>query len=203
MIAVPQFADFPSDDGLISSPMSSLLQIRPGTIKEVVYHVRRNIPYLALDTLFGLTAIFHGAEQDANAAAAHAALARSAAPYVLLRAAHTLKSFIADQPLRGPMPMPSRLRAEMIYILRSCLELQSQDEAFVGKPGSHACLGRDGRRHLRLLYPLILRVWNVWRRVPRGGFSWIKDKDGVEIEQCLQRWMEMCGENWEIAGLDS
>jgi Dimerisation and cyclophilin-binding domain of Mon2/Guanine nucleotide exchange factor in Golgi transport N-terminal/C-terminal region of Mon2 protein len=203
MIAAPQYADLPSDSGLISSPLKSLFQIRSGTIKEVVYHIRGHIPYLALETLFGLIAAFNGNKQDVNASAAHAALAKSAAPYVLLRAAHTLKSFIADQPLRGPMPMPSRLRAEMIYVLKLCLELRSEDEAFVGKPGSHGCLGRDGRRHLRLLSPLILRVWNVWRRVPRYGFSWITGKDGVEIEKCLHRWMEMCGQNWELVGFDS
>jgi Dimerisation and cyclophilin-binding domain of Mon2/Guanine nucleotide exchange factor in Golgi transport N-terminal/C-terminal region of Mon2 protein len=204
LITVPQYADLPSDEDLATSSISSLLQVRPGTIKKPVYHVRSRMPYLALDTLFGLAAAFDGDRtQDPDAFTDHMTLARRAAPFVLLRAAHTLKSFIADQPLRGPMPMPSKLRTEMLYILRSSLELRSEDKAFVGKEGSHAGLGRDGRRHLRVLYPLILRMWKVWRRVPRYGFSWIADEDGVEIEKCLHRWMELCGENWELADFNS
>lgn len=204
LIAVPQYADLPSDKDLATSPLSSLLQVRAGTIKKLGYHVRSRMPYLALDTLFRLAIAFDGDKtQDAEAFADHMKLARIAAPYVLLRAAHTLKSFIADQPLRGPMSMPSKLRAEMLYILRSCLELRSEDEAFVGQPGSHACFGQDGRRHLRVLYPLVLRMWKVWRRVPRCGFSWITDEDGFGIEKCLHRWMELCGENWELADFNS
>jgi Dimerisation and cyclophilin-binding domain of Mon2/Guanine nucleotide exchange factor in Golgi transport N-terminal/C-terminal region of Mon2 protein len=204
MIAVPQYADLPTGKDLSSSPLSSLVQIRPGTIKEIIYYIRSNIPYLALDTMFKLIAAFDGGKaQGVNGSTGHIALARIAAPYVLLRAAHTFKSFIADQPLRGPMPMPPKLRTEMLYILRSCLELRSEDEAFVGKQDSQVTLGRDGRRHLRALYPLIMRMMRVWRRVPTYGFSWITDQDGVEIEKCLHRWMEICGQNWELASYDS
>jgi Dimerisation and cyclophilin-binding domain of Mon2/Guanine nucleotide exchange factor in Golgi transport N-terminal/C-terminal region of Mon2 protein len=204
MISVPQYADLPTDQDLSSSPLSSLSQIRPGTIKEIVYHARSNIPYLALDTMFRLiAAVDGGGTQEVPESAGHTALARIAAPYVLLRAAHTFKSFIADQPLRGPMPMPPKLRTEMLYILRSCLALRSEDEAFIGTQDSTAPLGQDGRRHLRALYPLIVRVMKVWRRVPRYGFSWITDQDGVEIEKCLYRWIEICGQNWELASFDS
>ena len=202
MVAAPQFADLPSD--LFSSPLSSFLRVRPGTIKELAYHVRSKIPYLALDTMFKLiAALDRDNVQDAAKSAGHLAFAKIAVPYVLLRAAHTFKSFVADQPLRGPMPMPSKLRAEMLHLLSLCLELRSEDGAFLGKPGSHTCLGRDGRRHLRVLYPLILQMWKVWRRVPRYGFPWIADSDGVEIEKCLHRWIEICGERWELANLES
>ncbi|ERF75136.1 hypothetical protein EPUS_06176 [Endocarpon pusillum Z07020] len=202
MVATPQFADLPSD--LFSSPLSSFLRIRPGTIKELAYHARSKIPYLALDTMFKLiAALDDDTMQDAASVAGHLEFAKIVAPYVLLRAAHTFKSFVADQPLRGPMPMPSKLRAEMLHVLRLCLELRSEDGAFLGKPGSHTCLGRDGRRHLRVLYPLIVQMWKVWRRVPRYGFPWIADSDGVEIEKCLQRWVEICGEHWELANLES
>jgi hypothetical protein len=204
MIAAPQYADLPEDKVFFSFPLLSLVQIRPGTIKEVVYYTRSNIPYLALDTMFKLIAALDGAKtQEIDGLAGHIAFARIAAPYVLLRAAHTFKSFIADQPLRGPMPMPPKLRTEMLYVLKSCLELRSEDEAFIGKQDSQATLGRDGRRHLRALYPLILRMLKVWRRVPRYGFSWITDQDGLEIEKCLHRWMEICGQHWELASFDS
>jgi C-terminal region of Mon2 protein len=204
MIAAPQYADLPPDEDLVSSPISSLLQVRPGTIKEVVFRDRGRIPYLALDTLFKLTEAFDGdGRQLSDAFQGHVALAKPAGSYVLLRAAHTLKSFIADQPLRGPMPMPSKLRAEMRYVLRLCLHLRSEDAAFVGKSGSHACLGRDGKRHLRVLHPLILRMWHVWRRMPRYGPSWITDDDGVDIENCLHQWMAMCGANWELVSVGS
>ncbi len=204
MIAAPQYADLPSDEDLFSSPVRALLQVRPGTIKELVYYVRSNVPNLALDTMFKLAAAFDGDKmQDVASFVGHLALARTAAPYVLLRAAHTFKSFIADQPLRGPMPMPSKLRAEMMYVLRLCVELRSEDEAFINKRGSHDLLDRDGKRHLRVLYPLILRLWKVWRRVPRYNFSWITDEDGVKIEKLLHRWMEICGQNWQLAEFDS
>lgn len=204
MISAPQYGDLPSEQDLISSPILSLLHVRPGTIKDPIYHARRNIPFLALDILFNLTVGFDGNKmEDHQAFTAYTLLARTVAPYLLLRVAHTLKSFIADQPLRGPMPMPSMLREEMIYVLRSCLKLRSEDEAFMGYSGSEVSLGQDGKRHLRLLYPLILRMWNVWRRVPRYGFSWITDLDGVEIEKYLVRWMELCGESWKLAEIGS
>lgn len=205
LIAGPQYADLPSDKDLFSSPLLSFLSVRPGTIKELIYYIRNKVPYLALDTIFKLTAAFDGDRtEDSDAFVGHVALARIAAPYVLLRVAHTLKSFIADQPLRGPMPMPSRLRAEMLCVLKLCLELSSEEEAFLGTRDSRSTgLVRDGRRHLRALYPLILRMWKVWRRVPRYGFSWITDPDGVKIEEFLHRWMEICGEKWELAGFVS
>ncbi|KAK7731214.1 Endocytosis and vacuole integrity protein [Diaporthe eres] len=84
----------------------------------------------------------------------HVRLARTAAPYLILRCALTLRAYIADQPLRGRMPQPLSQRQELVRILRCLIELQSEPEAI---PGFSQVTSERGR-HLYSLYPLLVKA---------------------------------------------
>lgn len=84
-------------------------------------------------------------------------LARTAAPYLVLRAALALRAFVADQPLRGRMPQPLSQRRELERILRSLIELRSEPKAIPGFPR----LDSESARHLYALYPLLVEAMIV------------------------------------------
>lgn len=84
-------------------------------------------------------------------------LARTAAPYLILRAALTLRTYIADQPLRGRMPQPLSQRKELGWILERLVQLKSEPEAIPDTPNVES----DGRKHLLRLYPLLVGATRV------------------------------------------
>lgn len=84
-------------------------------------------------------------------------LARTAAPYLVLRAALALRAFVADQPLRGRMPQPLSQRWELERILRSLIGLHSEPKALPGFPR----LDSQSARHLYTLYPLLVKAMMV------------------------------------------
>lgn len=98
--------------------------------------------------------------------ALHVRLARTAAPYLVLRCALTLRAYVADQPLRGRMPQPLSQRRELERVLRCMIALQSESEALPGVGGGMAVIGTSGgsdndkasARHLYGLYPLLVRA---------------------------------------------
>lgn len=81
-------------------------------------------------------------------------LARTAAPYLILRCALTLRSYVADQPLRGRMPQPLSQRRELERILRCLIELQSDSQAIPGFPRIQS----ERARHLYKLYPMLVKA---------------------------------------------
>lgn len=84
-------------------------------------------------------------------------LARTASPYLVLRAALAIRAFVADQPLRGRMPQPLSQRRELERILRSLIGLQSEPKAIPGFPR----LNSESARHLYALYPLLVKALTV------------------------------------------
>lgn len=93
-----------------------------------------------------------GAALKDSTHALHVRLARTAAPYLVLRCALTLRAFVADQPLRGRMPQPLSQRHELERMLKSLIALRSEPEAIDGG-------GADGvAKHLYGLYPLLVRA---------------------------------------------
>lgn len=84
----------------------------------------------------------------------HVRLARTAAPYLILRCALSLRAYVADQPLRGRMPQPLSQRQELERVLRCLIELQSEPEAIPGFPQ----LSSERGRHLYSLYPLLVKA---------------------------------------------
>lgn len=84
-------------------------------------------------------------------------LAATAAPYLVLRSALTIRAFVADQPLRGRMPQPLSQRKELERILRSLIELHSEPKAIKGFPQ----LDSQRARHLYALYSLLVKAMTV------------------------------------------
>jgi hypothetical protein len=89
--------------------------------------------------------------------AMHVRLARTAAPYLILRCALTLRAYIADQPLRGRMPQPLSQRKELARMLRLLVELRSESEAIPDMLNVES----EQRKHLLRLYPLLVGVMGV------------------------------------------
>ncbi|KAF3761693.1 hypothetical protein M406DRAFT_295379 [Cryphonectria parasitica EP155] len=130
---------------------------------------RKEMSYVCLDELFDLVTA-----HDEKAAgpdikdtdqtnstgetthALHVRLALTAAPYLVLRCALTLRAYVADQPLRGRMPQPLSQRRELERVLRCLINLHSEPEAI---PGVRVHNGdKPSARHLYGLYPLLVRA---------------------------------------------
>ncbi|KAK0616657.1 hypothetical protein B0T14DRAFT_556115 [Immersiella caudata] len=82
----------------------------------------------------------------------HVRLARTVAPYLILRCALSLRAYVADQPLRGRMPQPLSQRKELTRILRCLVELRSEPDAIPDTPN----VDSETRKHLLRLYPLLV-----------------------------------------------
>ncbi|CAF3643220.1 unnamed protein product [Fusarium graminearum] len=87
----------------------------------------------------------------------HARIASTAAPFLILRCALTLRAYVADQPLRGRMPQPLSQRKELSWILRKLVDLKSDKDSIPELRN----VDSDGRKHLLRLYPLIVRASGV------------------------------------------
>ncbi|KAK4190869.1 hypothetical protein QBC35DRAFT_488398 [Podospora australis] len=87
----------------------------------------------------------------------HIRLARTAAPYLILRCALSIRAYVADQPLRGRMPQPLSQRKELTRILRCLVELKSEPDAIPDTPN----VDSETRKHLLRLYPLLVSAIQV------------------------------------------
>ncbi|TIC92461.1 MON2-like protein [Colletotrichum higginsianum] len=110
--------------------------------------------------------------------ALHVRIARSASPFLILRAALTIRAYIADQPLRGRMPQPLSQRKELLRVLRQLVDLTSESDAIPDTPNVNS----DGRKHLLRLYPLLVSAVQV-----AGGSG----DEGV---------LKLCAEALEVVG---
>ncbi|KEF52812.1 uncharacterized protein A1O9_11229 [Exophiala aquamarina CBS 119918] len=231
LIAKPWFYDLPAD--LDRDPLKGLTDLRAGTVHKPVFAVRRRICCAALDALFGLVAK-QANQQDGNDGGKPRArsrfspshslshrLARNAAPYLLLRVVHPLKTLLSDQRLRGLTPPPPLQQGELQTVLTRFVELRSDGRAFAGVAASQHSDGGtalvsggqdhhyddyddenddDGKEHLRILYSFLLRVSQFWRALPRlkGEGAWQADEAGRAIDDALSRWSEAVGEGWGV-----
>ncbi|KAK4147388.1 uncharacterized protein C8A04DRAFT_9050 [Dichotomopilus funicola] len=93
----------------------------------------------------------------------HINLARTTAPYLLLRSALTLRTYIADQPLRGRMPQPLSQRRELTRVLQLLVALQAEPDAIPADTDGGAIVNVESetRRHLLRLYPLLVGAVQV------------------------------------------
>jgi len=87
----------------------------------------------------------------------HSQLARTAAPYLILRCALSIRAYNADHPLRGHMPQPLSQRKEVYHILRRLVDLQSEPGCMGTTPGVES----ESRKHLLRLYPMLVRAIQV------------------------------------------
>lgn len=101
-----------------------------------------------------------GKDQKASQADVHeqrVRLARTVAPYLILRCALILRAYIADQPLRGRMPQPLSQRKELGMVLNSLTDLHSEPDAI---PDT-ANVDSESRKHLLRLYPLLVSAVQI------------------------------------------
>ncbi|KAK4118513.1 hypothetical protein N657DRAFT_606121 [Parathielavia appendiculata] len=145
--------------------LSSFYKKRNGRTIDPPPNRRALMSEVCLDELFSLVEAHKevgGAAGDAiagetNTHALHVRLARTVAPYLILRCALTLRGYVADQPLRGRMPQPLSQRKELIRILRCLVELRSEPEAISDAMN----VDSETRKHLLRLYPLLVSAVQV------------------------------------------
>jgi hypothetical protein len=147
LIHTPLHNELPS---LTHSPLDALYTMRLGQTVPLQSTQRVNMSYTCTTELFSLVTL-------RTSTPAQTALAQAAAPYVILRASLPLKTYIADHPLRGRMPVPRAQRREMLFMLAALRELQCEPRAIPDVAGVRS----QYRRHLHRLYPLVVQAMRV------------------------------------------
>ncbi|KAF1837185.1 hypothetical protein BDW02DRAFT_544335 [Decorospora gaudefroyi] len=136
-----------------SAPLEDLYKIRLGQTAELDCTWRPDMSYTCLSELFNLVAVHDSSSERIK-------LAQAAAPYLILRSALPLKTYIADHPLRGRMPAPESHRRELLFVLRELGKLRSEPQAIPDAPGVKS----KHKRHLHRLYPLLITATKVARQ---------------------------------------
>lgn len=183
-IYVPASLDLPSAP-VEKAPLQDFYRIRPGRTFDAPPNLRPRMAYVLMDTLFELAA---SPKSETSAPSPQTLLARSISPYLLLRCAVSLKSYIADQPLRGLMPQPTPDRKALLHLLVHAVELQSEPSAVPDPPSIKTVpTGEDSdgssrhhRKHLEWLYPLIVKAIQV------AG----KERDDGQVLQALGKALQ-------------
>jgi len=206
LVARPWYNDLTLD--LENEPLEGLTRIRKGSIRSPDLPARRQIYEEALRCLFDLVS-----QTPERHNLTSPSMATLAAPYVLLRLSHTLKTFIADQPLRYLEHPHMVLQEELHFVLRTFLDLRVNDDAFAPsvrylefgeqldetshQVSSSATQG-GGKSHLRTTWGLVMRFEELWYQLPRlkKGHAWQDHEHGRGIEKCLKGWKEAVSENW-------
>jgi hypothetical protein len=158
-----------------AAPLDELYKVRLGQTAELDTTWRPNMSYACLSELYNLVAVH-------DSSAERIKLAQAAAPYLILRSALPLKTYIADHPLRGRMPAPESQRRELLFVLRELAKLKSEPQAIPDAPGVKS----KHRRHLHRLYPLLIKAIRVARQ-------------DTEVFEELVRLTDMVGDEF---GLD-
>ncbi|KAF1951489.1 hypothetical protein CC80DRAFT_538953 [Byssothecium circinans] len=154
---------------LAGSPLEDLYKVRLGRTDDPDPASRTEMAYFCTSELFGLLSVHDNSPERIK-------LAQAAAPYLILRAALPLRSYIADHPLRGRMPQPESQRQELLFVLRELGTLKSEPAAIPDAPGVKSKF----KKHLHRLYPLLVKAIRVART-------------DVEVSEALNGLMEMVG----------
>jgi hypothetical protein len=150
LIHGPLSGDMPD---ITSAPLDELYKVRLGQTAELDCTWRPDTSYTCVSELFNLVAVH-------DSSAERIKLAQAAAPYLILRSALPLKTYIADHPLRGRMPAPESQRRELLFVLQELAKLKSEPQAIPDAPGVKS----KHRRHLHRLYPLLIKATRVARQ---------------------------------------
>ncbi|KAJ5217313.1 hypothetical protein N7468_010321 [Penicillium chermesinum] len=169
-------------------PLHDFYKIRPGRTFDPPPTLRPRMAYAAVDTLVQLAAT---TGPDTSSPENWAALAQSVSPYLLLRCSISLKSFIADQPLRGLMPQPTLARKSLLHLLTHMVELKSDPSAIPDPPivrtmvstTSSSNASSHYRKHLEWLYPIAVKAIQI------AG----KEHDDGLVLQALGKVMDSIG----------
>ncbi|OJD14800.1 hypothetical protein AJ78_04888 [Emergomyces pasteurianus Ep9510] len=194
----PQHSDLPRGT-LDKEPLRDLYKIRMGRTYNLPPTLRSRMAYVLVNKLFDL-ATRRSSDSSSHkppvlaspttitphdTTNSYISLAKSVSPYLILRCAVSLKSYIADQPLRGLMPQPTPARKELLYLLRRLVELRSEPAAIpdagpvVPLRGVSKGCGNSAmlKKHLGWVYPLVVRATGV------AG----KDKENSNVLDALRK----------------
>ncbi|UKZ81019.1 hypothetical protein TrVFT333_008786 [Trichoderma virens FT-333] len=116
--------------------LSKLYQPRTGLTISVPPTQRTKMAYVAFEELFLLISTDVPAAHKPSAAkpmedhsASRTRIACTAAPFLILRCALTLRAYVSDQPLRGKMPQPLSQRKELLWTLQKlALRVQGDEK---------------------------------------------------------------------------
>ncbi|CAM1506472.1 Fc.00g061130.m01.CDS01 [Cosmosporella sp. VM-42] len=170
-------APSPAEESIINGTheagLSALYGSRPGRTISIPPTKRTQMSYVAFDELVSLVATerptiiiqpptpkspaFKMNHSTESPVSLHVRIASTAAPFLILRCALTLRAYIADQPLRGKMPQPLSQRKELLWMLRKLVDLESESGAIPELSGVES----ESRKHLLRLYPLIVGASGV------------------------------------------
>ncbi|KAK8166536.1 endosomal peripheral membrane protein-like protein [Phyllosticta citrichinensis] len=183
LIHSPSISDLPPRSKLESSadPLADLYRPRHGRTFDPAPTPRMRMSYVCLRELLSLVSMSDGSPE-------RVALAKAAAPFLLLRAGLVFKGYVADQPLRGRLPLPDSQRSELLFFAKELRELVAEEGAFSSIERLGAGEGSKKaleKQHLKVLYPLIVKAVGVAGRdgevlamlrrlleaVPVNGFS--------------------------------
>jgi hypothetical protein len=145
----------------IDAALDGLKKPRTGRTTAVYPTRRTRMAYVAFDELF--TQSFARKTDERPSASPdkdlelYVRIAQVMAPFLVVRAALTLRMYIADQPLRGRMPQPLSQRKELMWMLRKIIDAKSEEGGFRGLGGEEG----EARRHLLHLYPLLVQALRV------------------------------------------
>jgi hypothetical protein len=167
---------------LDAEPLANLYTIRPGRTYDPNPKLRQEMAYTCFRALLDLlrSRQHDGADINSSDTEMYVRLAQAAAPYVILRGALPLKTYAADQPLRGKMPMPSTQVRELVTVLRGLGRLRCEKKAI---PATDAVQSSEGGQLVRL-YPLVVKVAAL-----KGAPREVKN----EVEGWLARLAEELG----------
>ncbi|KAF2094497.1 endosomal peripheral membrane protein-like protein [Rhizodiscina lignyota] len=144
-----------------AEPLQTLYTVRFGRTSKPSPTVRTRMAYFCFSELLGLTSCTHLSSDtdrsEASRSLERVRLAQAAAPYLILRAALPIKSYIADQSLRGRAPQPFSQREELLFTLRQMRALKSEKGAIPEAEGAST----EDKRHLVRLFPLVTRALEV------------------------------------------
>ncbi|KAI4164045.1 MAG: hypothetical protein LQ342_002280 [Letrouitia transgressa] len=115
----------PDDLALPGQPLlSGLSSTHIGRVQDLPPTPRSKLSYVLTDTLFALVSV-----NSSSPTPETIALAKTTAPYLVLRVGLVLKAYVYDQPLRGRAPQPRSQRLEMRHVLQKLVELNAEPEA--------------------------------------------------------------------------
>ena len=151
--------------------LSRLTSDHIGRTQDLPPSRRSRMSYCLLDELFDLLVVQDDSSERTK-------LARTIAPFLILRVGITLKAYGLDQPLRGRMPQPLSQKQELLYILQKLVSLKSQPETTAVTRKINVA----NKQGLHQLYPLVIKALAVT----------LGDED---VRIALQNYIETVGQD--------
>lgn len=149
-----------------TDPLRGLYDTRFGRTHDPEPSLRPSMAYFSFRLLVSLL-------QKRDSTPEQIKLAKAAAPYVILRASIPLRAYIADQPLRGGLPMHEGQVHELLTVLRELRSTTCEPSAI---PPTEKGTSNEGG-HLIRLFPLVVaaaKINNGPNEVKEELFAWIK-----------------------------